>query len=323
MAAPTMLDKMQVSETWRAIGHHCDSRDELAANRFRAVLGEYLSFLGGEPFTQRGEQLLKSATYSDAQEYVSFQFTLPGMVDRDGNAARRADSTIAQNCVILSGIYNRLVALKLAETNPFTFVKKPPRYAAQKLPTEIVPFERVFDLVHAPKMLKHRAIIATLVGSGIRVGELTALKFGDLRASPAGKIYLRIEKGKNGRERQAALPQWALNILLDWAKERRVQMLRAGNKADDASYLFAARGRNSRPDRSAIWLAVRKAAQKIGLKDITPHSLRATSITKLLADGHDYKHVQNFSGHSSIQMVDWYDKRYLSVDESPGFELTF
>jgi integrase len=55
----------------------------------------------------------------------------------------------------------------------------------------------------------------------------------------------------------------------------------------------------------------------------TPHSARATAITKLLADGIPHREVQEFSRHSSIQMVEWYDKRRFSVEESPAKELSY
>jgi len=55
----------------------------------------------------------------------------------------------------------------------------------------------------------------------------------------------------------------------------------------------------------------------------TPHSARATAITKLLADGIPHREVQEFSRHSSIQMVEWYDKRRFDVEQSPAKGLTF
>jgi integrase len=55
----------------------------------------------------------------------------------------------------------------------------------------------------------------------------------------------------------------------------------------------------------------------------TPHSARATAITKLLADGIPHREVQEFSRHSSIQMVEWYDKRRFSVEQSPAKELSY
>jgi integrase len=56
---------------------------------------------------------------------------------------------------------------------------------------------------------------------------------------------------------------------------------------------------------------------------LTPHSARATAITKLLADGIPHREVQEFSRHSSIQMVELYDKRRLTVEENPGKELDY
>ena len=58
-------------------------------------------------------------------------------------------------------------------------------------------------------------------------------------------------------------------------------------------------------------------------KYITPHSARATAITKLLADGIPHRQVQEFSRHSSVQMVEVYDKRRIGVEENPAKDLDF
>jgi integrase len=56
---------------------------------------------------------------------------------------------------------------------------------------------------------------------------------------------------------------------------------------------------------------------------VTPHSARATAITKLLTDGIPHREVQAFSRHASIQMVEHYDKRRFDVERSPAKGLEF
>ena len=55
----------------------------------------------------------------------------------------------------------------------------------------------------------------------------------------------------------------------------------------------------------------------------TPHSARATAITKLLSDGLNHREVQEFSRHASVQMVEVYDKRRLGVDQNPAKTLKY
>lgn len=59
-----------------------------------------------------------------------------------------------------------------------------------------------------------------------------------------------------------------------------------------------------------------RALTRAGLdpRHYTPHSARATAITKLLADGVPHREVQEFSRHSSVRMVERYDKRVLFGD---------
>ena len=56
---------------------------------------------------------------------------------------------------------------------------------------------------------------------------------------------------------------------------------------------------------------------------VSPHSARATAITKLLSDGFSHREVQEFSRHASIQMVEVYDKRRISIDDNPASDLDY
>jgi integrase len=56
---------------------------------------------------------------------------------------------------------------------------------------------------------------------------------------------------------------------------------------------------------------------------VTPHSARATAITRLLEQGFSHREVQEFSRHSSVLMVEKYDKRRFSLDESPGKKIFY
>ena len=75
---------------------------------------------------------------------------------------------------------------------------------------------------------------------------------------------------------------------------------------------------------TGVYLLFKHYCQVVGAgTHATPHSARATAITKLLADGIPHRQVQEFSRHASIQMVEWYDKRRFSVDENAGVGLEY
>jgi hypothetical protein len=48
-----------------------------------------------------------------------------------------------------------------------------------------------------------------------------------------------------------------------------------------------------------------------------------TAISKLLSDGISHREVQEFSRHSSVQMVELYDKRRIGVEDNPGKKLEY
>ena len=55
----------------------------------------------------------------------------------------------------------------------------------------------------------------------------------------------------------------------------------------------------------------------------SPHSARATGITKMLEQGIPHRQVQEFSRHSSVRMVELYDKRRIQIDHNPAKVLEY
>jgi integrase len=127
------------------------------------------------------------------------------------------------------------------------------------------------------------------------------------------------------RVAEQAVPKWAANHLWSLIEERKKE------GAKDADYVFlgyTGRGGQTRSDKpisdTGVYLLFKHYCQVVGVgTHATPHSARATAITKLLADGIPHRQVQEFSRHASIQMVEWYDKRRFSVDENVGVGLEY
>jgi integrase len=120
------------------------------------------------------------------------------------------------------------------------------------------------------------------------------------------------------------LPAWAARAVTKLVEARVQQGARSGD------YLFISfRGRGGRvpTDRpispDGIYQLFKRYCAAVGAEHASPHSARATAITKLLADGVSFREVQEFSRHSSVQMVEVYDKRRIAVDENPGRTLDY
>ena len=127
------------------------------------------------------------------------------------------------------------------------------------------------------------------------------------------------------RVAEQAVPKWAANHLWSLIEERKKE---GAKNADYVSLGYTGRGGQTRSDKpfsdTGVYLLFKHYCQVVGVgTHATPHSARATAITKLLADGIPHRQVQEFSRHASIQMVEWYDKRRFSVDENVGVGLEY
>jgi integrase/recombinase XerD len=71
--------------------------------------------------------------------------------------------------------------------------------------------------------------------------------------------------------------------------------------------------RSGRPlDRTNVWRLIRKYAEQVGLKNVSPHTIRHCFATHLLAGGADLRVVQELLGHSDIATT----QVYTHVDSS-------
>ena len=172
--------------------------------------------------------------------------------------------------------------------------------------------DQVQDILDAPakyekntlKILRDKAILATLYGTGLRVTELITLKTKDikLRESQFSVIW------KGSKLRSVFLTQDAKEKIKKYVLSR----------ADDSEYLFISLSWNSYwlpLSRNSIESLVKKCAESVWISEkVTPHTLRHSFATSLLRRGADIRSVQALLGHSSIQTTQIYthvDDKYL------------
>jgi integrase/recombinase XerD len=87
-------------------------------------------------------------------------------------------------------------------------------------------------------------------------------------------------------------------------------MLAAGGKEHSALFLGA---RGARLSRQNAWLIIRSAAERAGLTvEVSPHSLRHSFATHLLAGGADVRVVQELLGHASVATTQLYT--HVTID---------
>ncbi len=152
------------------------------------------------------------------------------------------------------------------------------------------------------RTLRDSAIVEVLYSSGIRLSELTGLRFRDLDMS---KGTIRV-LGKGGKTRLAFLGANAAAALTAYMNERGMP------NADGRGELFlfvAAPGGTKAISPRTVQRLVKKYAVLSGInKRPTPHTLRHSFATHLLDSGLDLRSIQEMLGHSKLSTTQRYTK---------------
>jgi integrase/recombinase XerD len=149
-----------------------------------------------------------------------------------------------------------------------------------------------------PTGIRDAAILYTLYATGLRASELINLRVQDV--NPRGATVRCI--GKGAKERMVPVAQTALNVIKAYLARGRPAFVRSGS--EDALFLTM-RGRSF--SRSGLWRVIKRTALKAHiLKNVTPHMLRHSFATHLLAGGANLRAIQEMLGHASITTTQIY-----------------
>lgn len=234
---------------------------------------------------------------------------------KDGIRGPVSKSTIRRKATILKGIYAVLIEYGLAAKNPFRIVAS--HYDGARVgdrrATNAIPFEEVERFLTTPSGdtpdgVTDRAFFALLFGCGLRVGEASKLTLGDVIIGGSTGLYVVLRGTKNGTDAEQLVPEEMIEHVVRLVTQRNSE---SGRSGDPLIVLHRAdRSPVNRPVATrqlhrifARWCKILKLSGRY-----SPHSARATAITYLLEQGIDHRVVRVFSRHSSIAMVERYDK---------------
>ena len=162
-------------------------------------------------------------------------------------------------------------------------------------------------LIKAPKYLKHRTMIATLYGCGLRSYELCNLQVSDIDFERK-TVFIKKQKGKTDRY----VP---LGATLSYALKKYLKVYRP------TKFLFYSQNGTSTQKtgmttRGVNW-AVKEAKSKLkSKKKITAHTLRHTYATHLLEQGVNLVSIQKLLGHAHIETTMVY-LHVAQIDQQP------
>lgn len=139
-------------------------------------------------------------------------------------------------------------------------------------------------------------LLRVMVFLGLRVGEVCALRVGDLDAAEG---LLKVS-GKGNRIRLMPLPAWFRDELAAWVREGRAGM-------DPRGPAFFPSTLGKALTRQEVWHLVKERARSAGIRRrVHPHLLRHSFATQLLSSGAGLRSVQELLGHADVRTTERY-----------------
>ena len=214
-----------------------------------------------------------------------------------------APASIARHIVSLKVFYRYLQLEGVAQENLAELLGSQKLW--QRVP-KILSAEQVARLLEAPRARdglwrRDRAMLELLYATGCRASEASGLRLRDLRLGEAFCVC----RGKGNKERIVPLGARAVAAVRDYLEHERGALAAAAAGATPDWLLLTRRGLRLRRER--IWELVKLYARRIGApEEISPHTLRHSFATHVLAGGADLRQVQEMLGHASIATTQIY-----------------
>lgn len=270
---------------------HCSIQNNLGFKTLKAYksdLSQFREFMNDKDFLNK----------NNIEDYIAYLKSMSYKI-----------KTIKRKIASLKAFYSFLTYQEYIEFNPFYKIKLKIKesFVLPKIIT-IEDLNKLFNVIEEKieitnnskytykELLRDRAILELLLASGIRIGELCALKRNNIMYS---SNLIKI-KGKGSKERM--IPIYHPRLIDD---------LLAYEKAFDeelkcSEYFFISKRKNRISCQSVAYM-IKKYSRLAGIGiNITPHMFRHTFATMLLEQDVDSRQIQLILGHSSIYTTQIY-----------------
>jgi integrase/recombinase XerC len=283
-----------------------------------AEIGRWIDYLGGE---RRMSEKTVEAYRRDAGQFLNFLAAhlgeppnlkaLAKLSPQDVRAfmaARRAEGIGSRS--LMRGLAGVRSLARFLERNgkgklgALAAVRAPKIAKSLPKPLAITAAKRIADTklregeTREPWILaRDAAVLALLYGSGLRLAEALSLARKDVPAPGAGDVM--VVKGKGNKERMVPVLPQVLQLIADY------DALCPHDPGRDGPMFVGARGGPLSP--RVVQLAMARLRGALGLPDsATPHALRHSFATHLLARGGDLRAIQELLGHASLSTTQIY-----------------
>jgi site-specific recombinase XerD len=177
----------------------------------RKILWEYVSYL-------RGKRLSESTVrtyYNFVFQFLEFQKNRSFRIDKQGCGAiyregnRQKGYAISTHRQCISGLKH--FALLHTQTKIDPEIIKSPKKSTYTL--TVLSKEEILDLLRATRNLKHRAVLALIYSSGLRIGELLNLKIADLDVD---RKQINVRQGKGRKDRHVMMEESIIPLIFNY-----------------------------------------------------------------------------------------------------------
>jgi integrase/recombinase XerD len=263
----------------------------LSRNTLQAYRSDLLQLSG---FLQSRGVALTHAAHGDLAAFLST------LVREDEGHVPVAASTLQRKVACMRSFYRHLRREGIVEHDPTAQLRGPPKQRG--LPVALTR-EEVFKLLAEPKgtdprALRDRALLEVMYGCGLRVSETIGLESVDVDLQ-AGMLRAR---GKGSKERIVPVGRAAVAALTVYEQRGRPALVGMRNE----QHLFVNRN-GAGLTRQGLYKIVQGYARRVGLETrMSPHTLRHTFATHLLAGGCDLRSLQEMLGHADLSTTQIY-----------------
>ena len=248
-----------------------------------------------------GRTDIAAVTTEDVAEYLARL--------REGDDQHRplAASSAGRAVVAVRGLHAFALAERLSGFDPASSVRPPAPPRRLPRAVSIPDIERLLQIAgDSPSQRRDRALLELLYGTGARISEAVGLDVDDLElAKRNGAVATVRLAGKGGRQRLVPVGSYALDALQAYLVQARPAFAASARSGQPSPAVFL-NARGGRLTRQGAWGALRVAAARAGLTDVSPHTLRHSFATHLLDGGADVRVVQELLGHASVSTTQVY-----------------
>lgn len=273
-----------------------------------AICNDFLDYLHGECHLAANTI---AAYRNDLQRFVAWvgkkrlaNLTIHQLSDYVATLSEQglAPASVARNVVAIRTFFKFLQLEGIVRDNPAELIATQKMW--QRIPDVLSPKE-VDAFLASPRKTdtfyqRDAALLEVLYATGCRASEVCSLRVRDLSLD---QRQLKCE-GKGGKQRMVPIGSRAIAAIGRYTEQLRGKL--AVKCPHPPEQLFLSRSGRAL-DRIQLWRLVKQYAQRAGIQsEISPHSLRHSFATHLLAGGADLRLVQEMLGHASIQTTQIY-----------------